>query len=644
MARWLAYCVGFIGCLFAASIQAANNEVQVLCYHDVVEDIYAHPDTHSVDVTQLVTQFSWMRENGYQPVSLSDIIAAREGKKALPEKAVLLTFDDGYVSFYEKIYPLLREFNYPAVLALVGEWMDAPPDGRVIYDGKPVPRANFVSWDQVRKMSRSGLIEIASHTYALHKGVAANPQGNLQPAAVSRIYDKASASYESDDAYTARIRADMTRNVALIEKETGVRPRAMVWPYGKDNLVLRQTAEASGMPIAMTLQEGKLDTSKSLNAIPRKLIRLNPLLPEFADILRDPGSAGLTRVMHVDLDYIYDTNIAQQDKNLGALLERILAMGVNTVYLQAFADDKGDGNARSLYFPNRHMPVRADLFNRVAWQIAQRTGAKVFAWMPVLAFDLPKQHPAASIITKALRNEDKQGYKRLSLFSPVTRSLIGDLYEDLAKNAFIDGILFHDDATLNEYEDASPEALEYYAKNWTLPKDVNAIRADPKLMAQWTANKTRELTSFTVELADRVKKYRPHIKTARNLYASVITEPASEAWLAQSLPSFLQTYDWVAVMAMPYMEKAANPGQWLDNLVRTVAQTPGALKKTVFELQSMDWEKKTPLSAQRLYQDMRRLQLSGALNFGYYPDDFVRNFPDVDVIAPALSLRDYPRP
>ncbi len=643
MRRWLA--TGLLFCATFFMQQAhAENEVQVLCYHDVVKDIYARPDSLSVDLTQLVTQFSWMRENGYHPVSVSDVIAAREGKKPLPEKAVLLTFDDGYVSFYEKIYPLLKEFQYPAVLALVGEWMDAPLDAKVIYDDKPTPRSAFVTWEQVRIMHASGLVEMASHTYALHKGLVANPQGNAQPAAVSRLYDKASVSYESDEAYLTRIRTDLARNSALMEKEIGVRPRTVVWPYGRDNGLLRQVAESLGMPIGMTLEDSRYDSSKTLSAIPRRLVILNPLLAEYTYLLRDPGSAGISRVMHVDLDYVYDANPEQQDKNLSALLERINQMGANTVYLQAFADNKGDGNARALYFPNRHMPVRADLFNRVAWQIYRRTGAKVYAWMPVLAFTLPKQHPAAALATVASKKEGSHAYKRLSLFSPEARRVIADIYEDLGKNAYLDGVLFHDDAVLTDYEDASPQALAYYAKQWNLPDNIAAIRADPKHMAKWTEQKTKALNSFTLELADGVRKYRPHIKTARNLYARTVLEPEAEAWFAQSLPSFLATYDWVAVMAMPYMEKAAQPQKWLDQLVQTVAKTPGALKKTVFELQSVDWEKQSPIAAETLRDQMQRLQLSGALNFGYYPDDFVQGLPAASIVAPAFSLREHPRP
>ena len=63
------------------------------------------------------------------------------------------------------------------------------------------------------------------------------------------------------------------------------------------------------------------------------------------------------RVVHVDLDNVYDPDPAQQEINLGKLIQRMSDMGANTVFLQAFADPKGDGLVHSLYFPNRHLPM-----------------------------------------------------------------------------------------------------------------------------------------------------------------------------------------------------------------------------------------------------------------------------------------------
>jgi poly-beta-1,6-N-acetyl-D-glucosamine N-deacetylase len=101
-----------------------------LSYHNV-ED--SSPDQSFVGVTteKLVAQLSWLQGNGYSPVTVDELLAARDGGKPLPDKAVLLTFDDGYASFYTRVLPILKAFNFPAVLALVGAWMEGGPETTV---------------------------------------------------------------------------------------------------------------------------------------------------------------------------------------------------------------------------------------------------------------------------------------------------------------------------------------------------------------------------------------------------------------------------------------------------------------------------------------------------------------------------------
>jgi biofilm PGA synthesis lipoprotein PgaB len=263
--------------------------------------------------------------------------------------------------------------------------------------------------------------------------------------------------------------------------------------------------------------------------------------------------------------------------------------------------------------------------------------------MPLLAFELPAGEPLAINQVKSdAKTKSKDSYPRLSPFDPKVRQLITEIYEDLAKHANFDGILFHDDATLSDFEDASPQALDYYSKEWGLPKSISEIRKNPVLLKKWTSNKTGFLTQFSLELANVVRQSHPQLKTARNLYAEVVLHPDSEEWFAQSLPSFLNNYDYTAVMAMPYMENAEQPLPWLKNLVQEVAKQPQALKKTVFELQSFDWRTSKKVDSHILAQQMKLLQLQGALNFGYYPDDFLNDSPSFDVIKPYFSLQVFP--
>ncbi|MDX8385249.1 MAG: poly-beta-1,6-N-acetyl-D-glucosamine N-deacetylase PgaB, partial [Gallionella sp.] len=370
-------------------------------------------------------------------------------------------------------------------------------------------------------------------------------------------------------------------------------------------------------------------------------------ITQLSEDLTMPVQPRPERVIHVDIDYIYDDDPAQQNENLGKLLDRVKRMKVSTVYLQAYSDPDGNGAADSVYFPNRHIPVKADLFSRVSWQLRTRAGVSVYAWMPLLAFELPSDHRLATHLVESF-NQQAAGdrYPRLTPYDPEVRRLISEIYEDLAKSTLFDGILFHDDATLDDFEDVSDWALGYYSKAWglaeSLPEFLERIRSDPDLFNKWTHHKTRLLTEFSLELANRVRQYQPDLKTARNLYAEVALNPDAEEWYAQSLPNFLQNYDYTAVMAMPYMENAEQPMAWLKNLVSEITKQPNALHKTVFELQSFDWRNGTSIDSVELGEQMKMLQLQQALNFGYYPDDFHNDVPSHQVIRPFMSLQDFP--
>jgi biofilm PGA synthesis lipoprotein PgaB len=609
---------------------------------NVLDSFDTSPEPTAMDEKTLADWFAWLQANDYHPISLQHIIAARAGKQPLPPRALLLTFDDGYESVYTKVFPLLKRFNYPAVVALVTDWMESPAGQPVTgYGGlTPPPRENFITWAQAREMAASGLVEYASHSDSLHTGVPGNPQGNLQPAAITRIYRD--GAYEDESLYKARVETDLKRSRALIEDRTGSKVRAMVWPYGAYNQVAQDAAFAAGMPLMMTLDEGPNGPDVPLRQIRRSLATYDMPVPDFS-LLRMPAGVGgfypHNRAMHIDLDYIYDPDPAQQEANLSRLLDRVQSIGPRSVFLQAFADPDGDGVADSLYFPNRYLPVRADLFNRVAWQLRTRTGVQVYAWMPVMAFQLPASNPLAEHKVTWLPDRPAKGrYARLTPFDPAVRKLISDIYADLGRHANFAGLLFHDDAMLADDEDTSRAALDTYAQ-WGLPADVNAIRSDPALSAKWAEHKTRFLTDFTLELASRVREFQPRLVTARNLYARPLMEPASEAWFAQNYQQALAAYDYTAVMAMPYMEEVENPQEWLAEMARKVAATPNGMAKTIFELQARDWRDGKPVPDETLAKQWSMLHRMGVRHLAWYPDDFLNDQPGLAVSRNALSVR-----
>ena len=82
-------------------------------------------------------------------------------EQKLPSKAILLTFDDAYVTYYDFVFPLLKEYRIPSVLAVVSGWLDKKPF---------IVRQKLMTWAQVNEVAHSGLVEIASHTHNLHPG------------------------------------------------------------------------------------------------------------------------------------------------------------------------------------------------------------------------------------------------------------------------------------------------------------------------------------------------------------------------------------------------------------------------------------------------------------------------------------------
>ncbi len=634
--------------LLAATPKIDATALTIIGYHEITDRNDALIPSYAVTSQQFSEHLDWLKNNGYHFINVDQLIKAHEGKYSLPSKPVLLTVDDGYQSFYQNAYPIIRAKKVPVVLAVVGSWLEPKESQKVDFGGEAISRDKILSWKELKEMQNSGLVEIASHSYHLHQGIVGNPQGNLEPAAITRIYDSASKTYESDEHYQSRIFQDLKKNNDLL-KSHGLRsPRVMVWPYGRYNMQLVQTAKQLGMPITITLDDGADHAKQSLQNMSRILVQGNMSTSALAQEIKNRelnlnDNNRPQKIMHVDLDYIYDPDPQQQERNLGNLLDRINAMGVNTVYLQAFSDPDANGSADMVYFPNRHIPMRADLFNRVAWQIQTRTPVqRLYAWMPLLAWELPKTDPVSKDLVETQQAKTGEhlnmGYIRLSPFSPDARQMIKEIYQDLAKSTPFDGLLFHDDVTLSDYEDASPDALAAYAKQG-LPTDLAEIRSNDAELQKWTAYKTNYLDDFAMQLAAEVRQYQPYLLTARNLYAQVALNPYAENWYAQSLEQSLNRYDFTAIMAMPYMEQSKNPNQFYTNILNRVKKYPNGIKKTVMELQAINWRNDQKVSSEEMAETIKSLYQQGAMHVAYYPDDPIKGHPDVEIMHKAFALK-----
>jgi hypothetical protein len=300
------------------------------------------------------------------------------------------------------------------VAALGGGWMAGEPGGTVDYGGdSQVPRGNFISWPEAREMQASGLVEFASHSYLMHRGIQANPQGSSTPAAVTWAYDPATRRYEDDRQYSARIRADLTRSRNQLAANLGRAPRAMVWPYGRYTGPGLEIAKQLGFTFSLTLEAEAANTS-DLFAIHRYFPTGNPGLGEIVENLRfDAPRPRTRRIVCLRLDAMAGLDAARQDEALGRLVEDVRTLGANTVMIHAYAALAPGQPLGAVFFPTALRPLKADLLSRVSWQMRTRAGVEVYTHIPV--------DPAAAAVGAAR---------------------IPELYADMAKYSVTDGISF----------------------------------------------------------------------------------------------------------------------------------------------------------------------------------------------------------
>jgi biofilm PGA synthesis lipoprotein PgaB len=622
---------------------AGDGRFLALCYHDVVSGPTA--DLRAVEERQLVAQLEFLRGQGAHFLTVDELLAARQGGK-LPPRSVLLTFDDGCRSFRRKVLPLLRTYGIPAVLSVVTAWTEEVTDADC-EDG-------VMSWDEIADVARSGLVEVASHSHDLHVASQINPLGSTAPAAGSRLHDPKTGGYETADAYRRRIARDLRLSARVLQAKLGRRPRVLTWPYGAYTDVAVEEGRGAGFDVLLTIRDdldGGVASASDLTAVPRRMLQGQPTVEAFArDYWRGGPSSGelrrpvARRAIHADLDMLYDPDPGITRRNVDRFVDRVASLKPNTVYLQAFADDAGTGNVSSVYFPNRVLPMKADLFSFVARALEVRE-IQVVAWMPALSVVLPDPEEGAALaVRERHRGETRPSstsYRRLSPFSEEARRRVASLFEDLAAAAPIEGVLFQDDAFLAPDEDFHPAARPALRE-----LGIDPAKPLSELQAQaWTERKTRALIAWTDALMSAVRRHRPGARASRTVYAPVLLDPDGERRFAQSYRASLAAYDEVVVMAYPLMEEVASPSRWLRRLVAAARAEPGGLDRTVFKVQTVDWnEDGECVPPDRLATWVQALLDEGARHLAYYPDNVFDDCPSMAASHAFISTEAFPLP
>ncbi len=569
--------------LFATGAGAeGNGEFIAIAYHDVVKS-KTELASDAVTLDHLIDQFEWLLANNYHPISIDDLLAAKNGRKPLPEKPVLLSWDDGYTSFYTLVFPLLKAYHFPAVLALEGSWIKPEASSKVRYGSALVSRDKFLTWKQLQELARSPLVEIASHSYDLHHGVPADGFGDKIPAAIAHIYDRKTHTYETDQQQFQRILTDLQKNSALIQKRLGKTPRVMVWPFGRYTKAALKAAAQAGMDITLTLNPVPADIS-NLQEIGRVYPTLNPDLSDYRGYLDPDITPPIRHFFKVNSKDLLDP-LPTTEKRFSLLLDRLKSISPAMV---SFAPIIRNSKGIKALFPNSVFPLAQDRLSRLTWHAAHRGDTGTFLWLPPILFaSKTSQQPTIN----------------------------NTFFSEMGKAAFCEGVLVDSPPLVDNLlqMSSSTTATDSSIHSW------NPARR--KMFRQQLLQTSAESGIIdSLEKLDALQEWQPFIELALVLPLDRLPELTT-----RKTAFLLQYFDFLLLDARNDTKK---------NIEKAVKTSLGHLYSSELLSKISLLVKRPDNGLPRLLADLPRHNI---INWGYEYDGFLDNRPTTISIRPFIS-------
>ena len=198
-------------------------------------------------VQAFAEQMNYLKREGYRVVSLAEFVEWLRLKRQLPRKSVVLTFDDGYQSFREYAYPVLKKLGFPATLFVYTDYVGAS--------------RNALSWEQLKTLAAEGFdVQAHSKTHA----------------------DLRRAAGETDAQYAKRMQAELAEPPRLFQRQLGQGVQFLAYPYGRVDDDLLTRVREQGYAAAFTVRRESNPSFARPLRISRSQIYSEMTLEQFA--------------------------------------------------------------------------------------------------------------------------------------------------------------------------------------------------------------------------------------------------------------------------------------------------------------------------------------------------------------------------
>jgi peptidoglycan/xylan/chitin deacetylase (PgdA/CDA1 family) len=236
----------------------AQTAVPILMYHSIADPPGEKYQTWSVRPERFDRQMAWLRAHDFSPMTVTGLVATlRDPSARLPEKPVLVTFDDGFADFHSAALPILVAHNIPATLYVTtgyvggtSEWLNGPEHHQPM-----------LTWQQLAEVSRSG-VEIGAHTHT-------HPELDTLP------YEEA--------------QDEITRPKRILEDRLGLRVTSFAYPHGYHGPTVKRLVCEAGYTSACGVKHAMSATTDDCFSLARIIVGYDVDMTEFASLMAGRG-------------------------------------------------------------------------------------------------------------------------------------------------------------------------------------------------------------------------------------------------------------------------------------------------------------------------------------------------------------------
>ncbi len=221
--------------IYAVSSSAHSICIPIIMYHHVKNQGFGKD---CISPYEFESDLVYLEKNNYHTINMQELIQYVYEDVPLPDNPIILTFDDGYLSTYHYVYPLLKKYNMKIVLSIVGKSID---DFSRVQDN----HVNYahITWEELREMQDSGHAEIQNHTFNLHK-----------------ICNGRYGCYQRTNETLSQYEQLLTEDTLKLQDRTtellNLTPTTFTYPYGKYNDTTEKIIKRLGFKATLSASYG----------------------------------------------------------------------------------------------------------------------------------------------------------------------------------------------------------------------------------------------------------------------------------------------------------------------------------------------------------------------------------------------------